>query len=71
LDIALGKPDLDLDTVEEVRRALVDVGAVDAVEERIEELTKSALAALDDAPVAEPAATKLADLAISSTKRTF
>jgi len=71
LDIALGRPDLDLDTVEEVRRALVKVGAVDAVEERIEELTKSALAALDAAPVAEPAATKLADLAISSTKRAF
>ncbi|SDH11891.1 geranylgeranyl diphosphate synthase, type I [Lentzea fradiae] len=71
LDIALGKPDLDLDTVEEVRRALVKVGAVDAVEERIEELTKSALAALDAAPVAEPAATKLAELAVSSTKRTF
>ncbi|SFR23818.1 geranylgeranyl diphosphate synthase, type I [Lentzea waywayandensis] len=71
LDIALGKPDLDLDTVEEVRRTLVKVGAVDAVEERIEELTKSALAALDAAPVAEPAAAKLAGLAISSTKRAF
>src|SRR5207237_5403073 len=32
LDIALGKPDLDLDMVEEVRRTLVKVGAVDAVE---------------------------------------
>lgn len=71
LDIALGKPDLDLDTVEEVRRTLVKVGAVDAVEERIEELTKSALAALDAAPVAEPAAARLAGLAISSTRRTF
>ncbi len=71
LDTALGKPDLDLETVQEVRRQLVEVGAVDAVEERIEDLTKNALAALDDAPVAEPAAAKLADLAISSTKRTF
>lgn len=71
LDIALGKPDLDLDTVEEVRRTLIKVGAVDAVEERIAELTKSALAALDAAPVAEPAAARLAGLAISSTRRTF
>jgi geranylgeranyl diphosphate synthase type I len=42
---------------------------VDAVEERITALTTSALEALHAAPVAEPAATRLAELAISATRR--
>ncbi|MEU5692659.1 polyprenyl synthetase family protein [Actinosynnema sp. NPDC020468] len=67
---ALGKPDLDVAVVDEVRARLVEVGAVAAVEERIGELTASALAALERAPVAEPACERLAELAISATKRT-
>ncbi|MFI9006312.1 polyprenyl synthetase family protein [Actinosynnema sp. NPDC053489] len=67
---ALGKPDLDVALVDEVRARLREVGAVDAVEERIAELTGSALRALERAPVAEPAGERLAELAISATKRT-
>jgi geranylgeranyl diphosphate synthase type I len=67
---ALGKPDLDVALVDEVRARLREVGAVDAVEERIAELTGSALRALDRAPIAEPAGERLAELAISATKRT-
>ncbi|MBB5959913.1 geranylgeranyl diphosphate synthase type I [Saccharothrix tamanrassetensis] len=69
---ALGRPDLDVATVDAVRAKLVEVGAVAAVEERIAALTESALTALDRAPVAEPAAAeRLAELAISATKRTY
>ncbi|MGM1065049.1 polyprenyl synthetase family protein [Saccharothrix sp. Mg75] len=67
---ALGRPDLDPATVDLARAQLRDVGAVDAVERRITELTTSALAALAAAPVAEPAADRLAELAISATERT-
>ncbi|MFI9817257.1 polyprenyl synthetase family protein [Saccharothrix variisporea] len=68
---ALGRPDLDVATVDVVRAKLVEVGAVDAVEERIAELTESALTALDRAPIVEPAARdRLAQLAVSATKRT-
>jgi geranylgeranyl diphosphate synthase type I len=67
---ALGRPDLDVAMVDEVRARLHEVGAVDAVEQRIAELTESALRALHDAPVAEPAGERLAELAISATKRT-
>jgi geranylgeranyl diphosphate synthase type I len=66
---AIGRPDLDAATVDEVRAQLIRVGAVDAVEERITALTTSALKALHAAPVAEPAATRLAELAISATRR--
>ncbi|MBW4721639.1 polyprenyl synthetase family protein [Saccharothrix obliqua] len=68
---ALGRPDLDVDTVDEIRARLVEVGAVDAVERRIAELTQSALTALARAPIAEPAGERLAELAISATKRTY
>ncbi|ONI87228.1 geranylgeranyl pyrophosphate synthase [Saccharothrix sp. ALI-22-I] len=67
---ALGRPDLDVAMVDEVRARLREVGAVDAVEERIAELTESALKALQRAPIAEPAGERLAELAISATKRT-
>ncbi|GAA3851097.1 polyprenyl synthetase family protein [Saccharothrix violaceirubra] len=71
LEHALGRPDLDVATVDEVRARLVEVGAVAAVEERITELTESALRALDRAPVAEPAGDRLAELAVSATRRTY
>ena len=66
---ALGKPELSGDELDAVRSALIDLGAVDAVEHRIEALTESALAALAAAPVAEPAASRLAELAIAATRR--
>jgi geranylgeranyl diphosphate synthase, type I len=69
VEAAVGDPDLDADGVERVRGLLVDLGAVDAVEERITGLTVSALDALAAAPVAEPAASRLADLAIAATRR--
>ena len=48
---------------------LVEVGAVDELERRIEELTASAMAALDASGLAEPGRTRLADLAIAATRR--
>ncbi|WP_199443314.1 polyprenyl synthetase family protein [Umezawaea beigongshangensis] len=66
----LGRPDLDDAAVDEVRAALREVGAVDAVEERISALTASALDLLSTTPVAEPAGERLAELAVSATKRT-
>ncbi|GAA1300880.1 polyprenyl synthetase family protein [Saccharothrix xinjiangensis] len=68
---ALGRPDLDEVTVAAARAQLEEVGAVAAVEARIAELTESALLALDRAPVAEPAAERLAELAVSATKRAY
>ncbi|MBP2334423.1 geranylgeranyl diphosphate synthase type I [Saccharothrix coeruleofusca] len=68
---ALGRPDLDAATVDACRARLVEVGAVRAVEERISALTRSALEALERTPMADPvAAERLAELAVSATKRT-
>ncbi|MGQ0574629.1 MAG: polyprenyl synthetase family protein [Pseudonocardia sp.] len=69
LDAAVGDPGLDPETLDRVRGLLVELGAVAAVEQRIEELTRSALRALDAADVAEPAATRLAELAVAATRR--
>ena len=65
----LGRADLGADEVARVRGLLVDVGAVAAVERRITELTAAALDVLDAAPIAAPAAERLAELAISATRR--
>ncbi len=69
VDAAVGAPDLDAEGVARVRELLVELGAVHAVEQRISELTGSALDALDAAPVAEPAASRLAELAVTATRR--
>ncbi len=69
LRAALGDPDLTPDTIERVRALMVEVGAVDELERRIEELTSSAMAALDASGLAEPGRTRLADLAIAATRR--
>jgi geranylgeranyl diphosphate synthase, type I len=66
---AVGDPALDTAGVERVRDLLTDLGAVQAVEQRIAALTGSALDALSAAEVAEPAASALADLAITATRR--
>jgi len=65
----LGGDDLDERRIADVRAAFDELGAVAAVEQRIEALTASGLAALATAPVAEPAATRLAELAVSVTRR--
>lgn len=57
--------------IEQTREILVRVGAVDEVETRIESLTSSAMAFLREAALAEPAATKLAELAVAATKRRY
>ncbi|WP_024877198.1 polyprenyl synthetase family protein [Saccharomonospora piscinae] len=56
--------------VDDVRAALVDVGAVAEVERRIEELTGTALASLRRAALAEPAEARLTELADRATRRT-
>jgi geranylgeranyl diphosphate synthase, type I len=66
---ALGDPDLRPQTLTRVRGLLVDLGAVDELERRIERLTTSALAALDAAGLADPGVTRLRDLAIAATRR--
>ncbi|QGK72126.1 polyprenyl synthetase family protein [Allosaccharopolyspora coralli] len=66
----LGDPELDPARVETVRGVLHDLGAVRAVEERIEQLTGRAGRALDSVAIPEPAAGTLADLAIAVTDRT-
>ncbi|MCP2256738.1 geranylgeranyl diphosphate synthase, type I [Streptoalloteichus tenebrarius] len=71
LRAAVGDPELTEERVEVVRELLVDLGAVAAVERRIDELREAALAALAAAPVAEPAATRLAELAVAATRRAW
>jgi geranylgeranyl diphosphate synthase, type I len=66
---AVGDADLTDTTLDRVRGLLDELGAVQAVEQRIAELTGSALDALQSGAVAEPAASRLADLAIAATRR--
>ena len=69
IEDAIGSPDLDDATLDRVRGLLDELGAVEAVEQRIAALTASALDSLGAAPVAEPAASRLADLAVAATLR--
>ncbi|MGE3287961.1 MAG: polyprenyl synthetase family protein [Pseudonocardia sp.] len=69
LEAAVGDPELDGAGVDRVRGLLVDLGAVAAVEQRIAELTGTGLRALEGAGIAEPAATRLAELAVAATRR--
>ena len=66
---AVGNPGLDGADVDRVRGLLTELGAVQAVEQRIAALTGSALDALTAADVAEPAAGQLAELAVTATRR--
>jgi geranylgeranyl diphosphate synthase type I len=66
---ALGDPELTEAGVDQVRALLEELGARAEVERRIERLTESALAVLAAAPVAEPAATRLPELAHAATSR--
>lgn len=69
LRTALGNPNLTQATIDQVRGLLVEVGAVDELERRIEKLTDSGMAALDACGLTEPGRTRLADLAIAATRR--
>ena len=69
VEAAVGNPELTAEEVDRIRDVLTELGAVQAVEQRIAALTGSALDALAAAPVAAPAATQLAELAITATRR--
>jgi geranylgeranyl diphosphate synthase, type I len=69
VEAALGDPELDEAGVDRVRAVLDELGAPQAVEQRIAALTGSALDALSVADVAEPAAGRLAELAVAATRR--
>ena len=69
IEDAVGDPDLDDERLARVRDLLDELGAVQAVEQRIAALTGSALDALGTGGVAEPAASRLADLAVAATRR--
>ncbi|MGW1678973.1 polyprenyl synthetase family protein [Saccharopolyspora sp. NPDC002376] len=70
LHSVLGDPELDEQRVEQARQVLTRLGAVAAVEKRITDLTGSALLALHGANLAEPATSRLAELAVAVTDRT-
>lgn len=65
----LGDAELTEQRVEQTREAMVRLGAVRAVEQRITTLTATAMEALESAKLHEPAAAKLADLAVAVTDR--
>lgn len=66
---AVGKADLEAAELDRVRDLLTELGAVQAVEQRIAALTGSALDALSPVDIAEPAAKQLAELAVTATRR--
>jgi geranylgeranyl diphosphate synthase type I len=69
IEAAVGDPDLDDARLDRVRDLLDELGAVQAVEQRIATLTSSALDALGTGGVSEPGASRLADLAVAATRR--
>ncbi|NMH99457.1 polyprenyl synthetase family protein [Pseudonocardia acidicola] len=69
LTSAIGDHDLDADSVDRIRDLLLELGAVQAVEQRIAGLTGAALDALSTAEITEPAASRLAELAVTATRR--
>jgi geranylgeranyl diphosphate synthase, type I len=66
---ALGDPDLDDTRVDQVRSIVLELGAAERIERRIAELTDTALAALRTVELAEPAASRLLELAHAVTRR--
>jgi geranylgeranyl diphosphate synthase type I len=67
---AIGNPQVQHDTVTQVRELLIDLGAVAEVESRIGELTDSALASMQSTDLDEPARSRLIELAAQATSRT-
>jgi geranylgeranyl diphosphate synthase type I len=66
---AVGDPDLDAAGVARIRDLLIDLGAVQSMEQRIAALTGSALDALSAVEIDEPAASELVELAALATRR--
>jgi geranylgeranyl diphosphate synthase type I len=66
---AIGNPELTQADLDRVRELLIELGAVAAVEHRIAALNGSALDALRAGGIAEPAAARLAELAVAATAR--
>ncbi|WP_231950537.1 polyprenyl synthetase family protein [Allokutzneria albata] len=71
IESALGVPELDGGLLERVRATLIRLGAVRAVEERINRLTTSGLAALDSVTIDSVAVTRLRELALEVTHRSY
>ena len=69
LRAGLGDPALDEAGVGELRSIIADTGALAEVEERISELTRTALAALEPAPITAESRAVLAELAVAATAR--
>jgi geranylgeranyl diphosphate synthase type I len=69
LTSALGNHDLEAGAVDRIRDLLLELGAVWAVEQRIATLTDAALEALKVVEITEPAASRLAELAVSVAQR--
>lgn len=65
----LGDADLDAAGVAELQAVIVETGALDAVERRIDERTRLALDALDRAEIEPEAREVLAELAVAATAR--
>ncbi len=65
----LGDARLDAAGVETLRSVIADTGALAEVEARISELTQTALAALDEAPVTAESREVLGELAVAATAR--
>jgi geranylgeranyl diphosphate synthase type I len=66
---AIGDPEVDENTVSQVRVLLIELGAAAEVERRISTLTTSALGSLRAADLAEPAGARLIELAAQATCR--
>ncbi|GAA4006846.1 polyprenyl synthetase family protein [Allokutzneria multivorans] len=71
IESALGVPELDGGLLERVRATLIRLGAVRAVEERINRLTGSGLAALESVTITPAAVTRLRELAQEVTHRSY
>jgi geranylgeranyl diphosphate synthase type I len=70
LEHALGKPDLTAEEVDAARSALIELGVVAEVEERIDTLTTSALDALAGVDLEPTARERLVALAAAAVRRT-
>jgi geranylgeranyl diphosphate synthase type I len=69
LDELLGDPDLDAEQVRMLQRTIRECGAVDELEQVIDQHTERAMSALEAAPIDRDAARGLADLAHAVTRR--
>jgi geranylgeranyl diphosphate synthase type I len=65
----LGDPRLDERGLDDLRAVIRDSGALDEVERLIARRTEAAVAALQSAPLAQPARDVLSGLAVAATSR--